>query len=251
MKRLFAILWAVMMLAGFVDSGASKAPENPPPANPATPAPAAATPKPAAPVRSIVIFRPVWLDKCNSDHDARVTRLEYVTCYTRNVGLYDEDHDAALIQKELDAAAATEKKKFNDKALKTQNDLDADKDGKLNLAESKLKTQEDFDKLDLNKDGFIDASEYTAATDKVWPNKFLQDFSFLPYSFRMVDANSDGKITEPELKEAAGRSFDSRDLNGDGLIDGTDAEIQAARNKAATQIPPNGGNPSKPPPLPP
>ena len=67
----------------------------------------------------------------------------------------------------------------------------------------------------------------------------------------MVDANSDGKITEPEMKDAAVRSFDSRDLNSDGQIDGTDAEIQAARNKAVIQIPPNEGGASKPPAPPP
>lgn len=74
----------------------------------------------------------------------------------------------------------------------------------------KLRTDE-FDKLDTNKDGFVDQAEMAAGSkDRLdyWAKHLLHRF----------DANKDGKITLEEFDHFAKERFAANDLNDDGKI---------------------------------
>jgi len=73
-----------------------------------------------------------------------------------------------------------------------------------------------FDRLDKNGDGFIDAKdlEPLAAERVAFASKRF---------FRRFDADSDGKVTKDEFNRFAKERFSNLDVDGDGRI--TDADL--------------------------
>ncbi|MEM8884369.1 MAG: EF-hand domain-containing protein [Planctomycetota bacterium] len=93
--------------------------------------------------------------------------------------------------------------------------MDADKDGKVAKAEWKGRP-EGFDRLDQNKDGFIDAAEVEQFSKNMrrrggWRNQPSEAL------FRRMDADKDQKISRDEWKMSPDM-FDRFDANGDGFI---------------------------------
>jgi Ca2+-binding EF-hand superfamily protein len=99
--------------------------------------------------------------------------------------------------------------------------LDQDGDGVVSPQEAQTAPvlAENFDRLDSNRSGGIDAGEYEAAATQV-----------AEVNFRAVDLNGDGVISEREagtMPLSLRETFDSVDADGDGNV--SQVEYQAAR----------------------
>lgn len=241
MKRAAGALFIVFTLVGMAGG-----------TTPSTPAPGPQTPVPASPDPkgnpvmphpggNLTIFRPEWLDKCNADHDNKITRQEFLDCFMGNFDQMDKDKDGFVTKKEYDDAIADLKKRYMDRAEEAFKKYDPDGDGTIDFKESGIKKQEDFDRLDTDKDGTIDKKEYVAAAERRWPEYYDRYYHLLPFNFASMDDNRDGKISREEMQRITGIAFDMQDLNHDGQIDAADATIAAEHQKAAN--PPAGNSP--------
>jgi len=100
-------------------------------------------------------------------------------------------------------------------------DMDINKDGKLDKKELDDAAQNIFGKYDKNGDGYLDKSEFMAtegATSR----------------FEDLDTNHDGKLDMKELRDAASRKFDLYDKNRDGALD--DLECSPRRSPDANPL---------------
>jgi Ca2+-binding EF-hand superfamily protein len=93
--------------------------------------------------------------------------------------------------------------------------MDTDKDGKISREEAKGKIAENFDKIDMNKDGYLDRKELRALAERTLAQKtpgFGPDFDAL-------DKNADGRLTPDELKGTPWAArFGEIDTAGNGYI---------------------------------
>src|SRR5205085_1898343 len=81
--------------------------------------------------------------------------------------------------------------------------MDADGDGKISRQEAKGKLAEDFDKVDANKDGYLDRKELRVLAERMLANQGkLGPGPFGPQrpDFDALDKNADGRLTRDELK---------------------------------------------------
>jgi len=143
--------------------------------------------------------------------------------------------------------------------------LDANKDGKVSLAELIASKQSWLREMDGNKDGVVTRAEIETSlqarrTDHI--NKLFaeqdtnkdgsisREESRMPARwFARIDANSDGKLTREELTQRpghadaahgdrGGRRVSEMDVNGDGKIDA--AETKAAAERMLKRLDQNG-----------
>ena len=131
--------------------------------------------------------------------------------------------------------------------------LDADKDGKVTLAEIVQSKQSWLRDFDANKDGAVTRAEFDAGFQarrgehlnqmfaKQDTNKdgvISREESAMPGRwFARIDANSDGKLTREELSREPvrpgahggerGGMFSKLDTNGDGKVDATETKANA------------------------
>lgn len=82
-----------------------------------------------------------------------------------------------------------------------------------------------FDRLDLNKDGVVDAAEKNAAIEEAVAKVRAR----MQARFDEADSDKDGKISRDEYVGARGAWFDGVDANADGIIDA--AELRAYTNQ--------------------
>ena len=78
-----------------------------------------------------------------------------------------------------------------------------------------------FDKMDADKDGTLDAAEMNAVIEEAVAKLRAR----MQARFAEADANKDGEVTREEFVNARGAWFDSVDTNADGAID--PAELKA------------------------
>lgn len=116
--------------------------------------------------------------------------------------------------------------------------LDKDGDGKVSKAEAPERMQEGFDRMDTNKDGFIDEAEVRQMMDRfreMRPGgpggpRGERDGGGLQERMKAMDKDGDGKVSLEEAPERMKQSFDRFDTNKDGFID--DAEIRQMMDRA-------------------
>ncbi|OMJ94186.1 hypothetical protein SteCoe_2668 [Stentor coeruleus] len=116
--------------------------------------------------------------------------------------------------------------KNNDGKLSREELLEAYK-AKLGPKEAEIEVDKILKKADINSSGFIDYTEFLAASIK--PEELISD-KYLEIAFKAFDTDSSGKINAQELREVLGNGHHCKDkmwikliteadINGDGEID--------------------------------
>jgi len=199
-------------------------------------------PLPKAPPAALLLMRGSAADfikRFDKNGDGTLTRDEVPPFLVKTFDSVDTNHDGKLDRGEIEQlrrnliqrfgsntkpTAKADVERMVDKLLQQQ---DANMDGKISKAEAKGRLAENFDKLDTNRDGFLDRDELRRAVtrmlavqkekgtpgDKAGPGPAAPDFDAL-------DRNADGRLTRDELKGTPYASrFEEIDTNHDGQID--------------------------------
>jgi len=133
---------------------------------------------------------------------AALDRAGLVKQIDENFSQVDVNNDNFLSREEMNAAGA--------KAMaKAQENVE-------------VKLQEEFTKLDADKNGQLNFAEFKSAA-KVRPKTSPDE------ALTRLDSNKDGKLSEAEFKNRALAEFDALDLNKDGKI--TPDEQSKARSR--------------------
>lgn len=131
--------------------------------------------------------------------------------------------------------------------------MDVNKDGKLDAADRSARQAEHFTRLDTNKDGQLSREEFAAGRpDRPAAGERGERRERMGRRgrhggrggmmiLRMADANKDGAITQAEFTAAHARHFDMVDTNKDGSI--SPEERKAARDKMRAMHGRHGGQP--------
>ena len=89
-----------------------------------------------------------------------------------------------------------------------------------------------FDRMDANKDGFLDAAEMNAVIEEAVAKLRAR----MQARFAEADTSKDGKITRDEFVAARNEWFAAVDTNGDGIIDQTELNTyNASRGSKARE----------------
>lgn len=114
---------------------------------------------------------------------------------------------------------------------------DKNGDGKVAKDELPEQMQGFFDRMDSNKDGFVDKAESDAARARRGGGGGAFPTTGAAY-MKQNDKNADGKVTEDELPEMARQFFGAMDTNGDGGVDKDEADALIKRMQEMRR---NGG----------
>jgi Ca2+-binding EF-hand superfamily protein len=121
--------------------------------------------------------------------------------------------------------------------------FDKNDDGKLSKDEVGERMRENFDRLDTNSDGFIDAAELGRMLGGMRgrrpegqgrPNGEGRPDGQRPDSKQMLqrmDSNKDGKLSKDEVPERMQENFDRIDANSDGFVDAAELERAMSMNR--------------------
>ncbi|HWA97034.1 MAG TPA: EF-hand domain-containing protein [Pirellulales bacterium] len=112
---------------------------------------------------------------------------------------------------------------------------DANNDGKLTKDEAPDRMRENFDRIDQNGDGFIDADEMKQVIQMLarsgggapGQGGGPGGGDMAKQLLQRADANGDGKLSKDEVPERMRENFDRMDRNGDGFLE--PQELQAMR----------------------
>ena len=153
------------------------APAKPAPARPTPPKP---QPKPGPAVQN---DGKRYLRSLAENHDARITRKEFLARAREQFAELDLNHDGALSQREREMARDQARKKRDEARRRAGKppiareadlarplplaDRDQDGDGRISLGEYLARRARQFDELDANHDGVISRAEAKAAKGRI------------------------------------------------------------------------------------
>ncbi len=116
-----------------------------------------------------------------------------------------------------------------------QKNMDANQDGKIERAEAKGRMAENFDKIDLNKDGSLDRKELTLSIQQLMkkgPMAPVVGVNAFSVDFDAFDKNADGRLSRGELLGTRFEAvFTNLDTDGNGAIDLREFEAWLAKKK--------------------
>lgn len=152
------------------------------------------------------------------------------------------------------------KAEFQAKGAQMFDQMDANKDGKLDPADRAVHEGQMFDRLDTNKDGAISRAEFGAAHQSGAAGHGDMMRGDMPggaagkhgggkpggghggmgmMMLKMADTNKDGAVSRDEFLATHAKHFDMMDANHDGKL--TKAERQAAHDKMRAMHGKRGG----------
>jgi Ca2+-binding EF-hand superfamily protein len=104
--------------------------------------------------------------------------------------------------------------------------IDTDGNKKIDKKEYTDSVSKSFDKLDKNKDGYLDREEFKATgipnTDEL---------------FDELDTNKDGRISKDEFVKGAEKHFTIMDKNADGFIDKNEFNLYWGKDGVQKELP--------------
>lgn len=108
------------------------------------------------------------LKKLDTDGDGLVSRSEFVAGKQDKIQRVDTNKDGVVTADEAATTKAEKKHWWNrsDKPASHVNKADANSDGQVTQAEANAAAEASFDKLDVNADGLLSATELEAAYKK-------------------------------------------------------------------------------------
>jgi Ca2+-binding EF-hand superfamily protein len=154
-----------------------------------------------------------FFEQMDTNKDAQVTRLEAELSSKSLFAKLDGNGDGEITKPEAEAGARALRNEELAARFKT---LDANRDGRLTVEESKLPAAF-FERLDADKDRNITLEEFQAMPKMGGAPRQLE--------FERADLNHDGKVTRDEGGRSAQERFNLIDTNRDNLI--TRPELEA------------------------
>lgn len=150
---------------------------------------------------------------------------------------------AYALEKREDAAGDLTRDQAQAVATRMFDQLDVNKDGKIDGADRDARRSELFDRLDTNHDGQLSRSEFTAAGTSAARDAGPKDAAPAKQAARpragapttRVDTDHSGGVTQAEYIAVALRRFDAADANKDGRLTPAERRAQAPRRAPAGQ----------------
>lgn len=161
------------------------------------------------------------LNRLDKNKDKKISRAEASQHLKRGFNRLDKDKDGQLNRQELAVMINDLRTRFGIKKPATDQpnpqiaqqfrrllqQADKDKDGKINKAEAKARQQlsRNFDRIDANKDGFLDRTELTRVIARAVQGQGNDNRPGRPgvgrqaVDFDTFDLNADGRLTREEL----------------------------------------------------
>jgi Ca2+-binding EF-hand superfamily protein len=238
MKRLIVFAGAILLLVG--SRGPSQTKDD------------KAPPKKAA-IEEILNLTPEkFIERFDKNKDSMLSKDEVPPFVAKGFEKFDANGDGMLNRDEVAVMLPVLRKlmaaagkgpplgktadEIVENLLKT---MDADMDGKISRKEAKGRLAEDFDKVDTNKDGYLDRKELRVLAERMLANQAKGPFGFggpARPDFDSFDKNADGRLTPDELKGSPyAARFAEIDTDGNGYIDRREFESflrkEAAKDK--------------------
>lgn len=147
---------------------------------------------------------------------------------------------AALAQNRTAGEAGLTRDSVQQRAAQAFERMDLNRDGKIDAADRQARAKARFDRTDANSDGAIDFAEYTAkrerpesvAAERRAPraehmgHRGMRGGMGLRGPGREADADGDGVITRAEFEAALLARFDTADADNDGTVTAAERKAQ-------------------------
>jgi Ca2+-binding EF-hand superfamily protein len=174
-----------------------------------------------------------FFERMDTNKDAQVSRLEAELASKSLFAKLDGNGDGEITKAEADSAALAMRNEELAAHFKT---LDANRDGRLTLEESKLPAAF-FERVDADKNRAVTLEEFQAMPGMGGANHQLE--------FDRADLNHDGKVTREEGGRSAQERFALIDTNKDSLVTRPELEARVdAMMKGGAKRPANAAAPT-------
>jgi Ca2+-binding EF-hand superfamily protein len=163
-----------------------------------------------------------FIKRFDTDGDGKVGKDEFAKARKDRFAMRDLDGDGRIGIEDMPPGPRERMRRWRgERDTDARDGKEPGKDGKeggrpFSLDRLLGRVDRQFNRLDKNGDGFIDAKDLEpAAAERI-------AFASKRF-FRRFDADSDGKVTKDEFNRLAKQRFSSLDLDGDGKI--TEADL--------------------------
>ena len=192
------------------------------------------------------------LKRLDKDGDGYLSRDEAPPFLRGNFDKADRNGDGKLDRKEIALVQQRLRQRFGqgqkqppadgpavEKALQRLLQMDTNGDGKISRAEARGPLAQNFDRFDLNKDGYLDRSELRRVAQLMVSFQQGKGGGAAPGGpagpdFDALDRNADGRLTRDEVRGTALEPlFDQIDTNHDGRIDPREFEAYFKKRQEA------------------